>query len=71
MIELINPATIGILAGLVSGCIPGIGNFAALLILFPYLINLIKVFLVILVVLLWTQEMLPLPYHRAVCDHNS
>jgi len=48
MIELINPATIGILAGLISGCIPGIGNFAALLILFPYLINLEPIQIIIL-----------------------
>ena len=40
MMELINPALIGVLAGLISGCIPGVGNFASLLIIFPYLINL-------------------------------
>ena len=38
MTELINPAIIGVLTGLVSGCIPGIGNFASLIIIFPYLI---------------------------------
>jgi len=40
MLELINPAIIGILLGVISGCIPGIGNFAALLIIFPYLVQL-------------------------------
>ena len=54
MTELINPATIGILAGLVSGCIPGIGNFAALLILFPYLINLDPLQIIILYTALTT-----------------
>ena len=54
MTELINPAIIGILTGLVSGCIPGIGNFAALLILFPYLINLDPLQIIILYTALTT-----------------
>ena len=54
MTELINPAFIGILSGLISGCIPGIGNFATLIIIFPYLINLEPLQILILYVALTT-----------------
>ena len=54
MTELINPALIGILSGLISGCIPGIGNFATLIIIFPYLINLEPLQILILYVALTT-----------------
>jgi len=54
MTELINPAIIGVLTGLVSGCIPGIGNFASLIIIFPYLINLEPMQILILYVALTT-----------------
>ncbi len=54
MTELINPALIGIFSGLISGCIPGIGNFATLIIIFPYLINLEPLQILILYVALTT-----------------
>ena len=54
MTELINPAIVGILTGLVSGCIPGIGNFASLLIIFPYLIHLEPLQIIILYTALTT-----------------
>ena len=54
MTELINPAIIGVLTGLVSGCIPGIGNFASQIIIFPYLINLEPMQILILYVALTT-----------------
>ena len=54
MTELINPALIGILSGLISVCIPGIGNFATLIIIFPYLINLEPLQILILYVALTT-----------------
>ena len=40
MLDLIVPTLVGISAGFISGFIPGIGNFACLLILFPYLFTL-------------------------------
>ena len=40
MLDLINPTIVGILTGLISGLIPGVGNFASLLIIFPYIIHL-------------------------------
>jgi putative tricarboxylic transport membrane protein len=54
MLELINPAIIGILLGVISGCIPGIGNFAALLIIFPYLVQLDPMQVIILYTALTT-----------------
>ena len=54
MVDLINPTIIGILTGLVSGMIPGIGNFASLLILFPYIIHLEPLQILILYVALTT-----------------
>lgn len=54
MTELISPALVGVLSGLISGCIPGIGNFAALLIIFPYLIHLEPLQIIVLYTALTT-----------------
>ena len=54
MEHLIVPGLIGISAGFVSGFIPGIGNFAALLVIFPYLYTLDPVQVLVLYVALTT-----------------
>jgi len=54
MFDLIAPATVGITAGFVSGFIPGIGNFACLLLLFPYLFTLDPMQILVLYVSLTT-----------------
>ena len=54
MLDLIVPTLVGISAGFVSGFIPGIGNFACLLILFPYLFTLDPIQILILYVALTT-----------------
>ena len=54
MTELLLPGLVGIIAGFVSGFIPGIGNFAALLVIFPYLYTLDPVQVLVLYVALTT-----------------
>lgn len=54
MFDLLTPSVVGITAGFVSGFIPGIGNFACLLILFPYLFTLDPIEILILYVALTT-----------------
>ena len=54
MTELLLPGLVGISAGFVSGFIPGIGNFAALLVIFPYLYTLDPVQVLVLYVALTT-----------------
>lgn len=54
MYDLLGPSAVGIVAGFVSGFIPGIGNFACLLILFPYLFTLEPIQILILYVGLTT-----------------
>lgn len=54
MEHLFVPGLIGISAGFVSGFIPGIGNFAALLVIFPYLYTLDPVQVLVLYVALTT-----------------
>lgn len=52
--ELITPSIVGIVCGLVSGLIPGMGNFASLIIIFPYLVNLEPAQILVLYVALTT-----------------
>ena len=54
MFDLIGPSVVGITAGFISGFIPGIGNFACLLILFPYLFTLDPIQILLLYVALTT-----------------
>lgn len=54
MYDLLGPGLVGISAGFVSGFIPGIGNFAALLVIFPYLYTLDPVQVLVLYVALTT-----------------
>ena len=54
MSELFVPGLIGILTGFASGFIPGIGNFASLLIIFPYLYTLDPIQVLVLYVGLTT-----------------
>jgi len=54
MFDLIGPGVVGITAGFISGFIPGIGNFATLLVIFPYLYALDPVQVLVLYVALTT-----------------
>ena len=54
MTELIIPGMVGISAGFISGFIPGIGNFATLLVIFPYLYSLDPIQVLVLYVALTT-----------------
>ena len=54
MFDLIGPGVVGITAGFISGFIPGIGNFATLLVIFPYLYSLDPIQVLVLYVALTT-----------------